>query len=278
MDLSIVAGTVPSNSVLPTSAQMLVNFVASYLGVASTDLASLEGIIISPTAPASPSDRNLVWLKTSNVDGTPQSLNIYNGGWQALPVTVPSGVSEPSNPASYSLFYNTTTNVLEFFNGTAWTSTFYPVGPTSGRPTAPAIGYTYMDSTIGLLIKFTASGWTTVEGAVNEIKMIDNLNPANVPAQWPGWIVHPGLTGNFPIGADSKHALGSSGGRFTFPWSTVGNAAAGGSREQGLISQITLDGTSGNGGPSSGATVNTSGTVDITPPWYGVTYIMKQIA
>lgn len=274
-DLTLTASTVPINAVLPTSAQQLVNFVAAYLGVSSTDLANIEGIIISPTAPTNPADRSMAWLQTNGTTGTPIAINIYNGGWQPLPSIVQAGAAEPSSPPSFSLFYNTTTNTLEFFNGSAWTSTFWPSGPSANRPTAPAIGYTYQDTTIGLLLRFTASGWSTVEGAINEIKMIDNLAPASVPTAWPGWIVHPGLAGNFAIGADSKHALGSSGGRTTVPWTATGASAQGGSRDTPLLSQITIDGTTANGVQGAGNSSTANGTIDITPPWYGVTYIMK---
>lgn len=275
-DLTIISSTVPSDALLPTSAQQLVNFVAAYIGISSTDLANIEGVIISPTAPTNPADRDMAWLQTNAATGTPIAISIYNGGWQQLPSIVQSGASEPASPPNYTLFYNTTTGALEFFEGGSWTTAFWPVGPTTGRPTAPAIGYIYYDNTIALLLKYTASGWSTVEGSVNEIKIIDNLAPAQVPTAWPGWIAHPGLAGNFPLGANTTFALGATGGRTSFPWSAIGSSAEGGARDTPLLSSITLDGTPAAGATGDGAGTTPSGTVSIMPPWYGVTFIVKK--
>lgn len=277
-DLALIAGTVPSNALLPTSAQQLVNFVASYLGINSLDLANVEGILISPTAPTSPASRDMAWLQTNSTSGVPQAIFVYNGGWQQLPVIPQSGAIEPTTPSTYQLFYNTTTGALEFFTGAAWTTAFWPRGATSGRPTSPAVGYVYYDTTIDLLLYWSSAGsWTTVEGSLNEIKIIDGLPPGSVATAWPGWIPHPSLVGTFPIGANATFPLGSSGGRTSFPWSASGEDGQAGSRDTPIISSIVIDGVNASGSVGSGPFTTPSGTVSIMPPWYGVTYIMKNV-
>ena len=164
--LSIQPGTAPSNTPLPSSAQALLQFCAQYLLIAGGG--SFNGINFGANTPAS-QNRGLPWFKT-DVLGNPIGLFSWNGSaW----VTTPTIIS---------------------------------TGPTSSRPTNPADGSTYYDTTIRTVILYNANqgAWTTLAGSIGDVKEVTSTTLAAALAANPGWAQHTPSSGCVIGGADSN--------------------------------------------------------------------------
>lgn len=89
------------------------------------------------------------------------------------PVTPPSLASDPASGVAGAIYYNTTSNVLKFYNGTAWSA----VGTGGGgsgtsnslevldtAPNSPAQGRIYFDSAENTIKIYNGTIWYDVAG------------------------------------------------------------------------------------------------------------------
>lgn len=89
------------------------------------------------------------------------------------PVTPPSLASDPASGVSGAIYYNTTSNVLKFYNGTSW-SAIGTGGGGSGTsnslevldtaPNSPAQGRIYFDSAENTIKIYNGTIWYDVAG------------------------------------------------------------------------------------------------------------------
>jgi len=89
------------------------------------------------------------------------------------PVTPPSLASDPASGVSGAIYYNTTSNVLKFYNGTTW-SAIGTGGGGSGTsnslevldtaPNSPAQGRIYFDSAENTIKIYNGTIWYDVAG------------------------------------------------------------------------------------------------------------------
>lgn len=263
---------VPLDVKMPTNPQRLVNFIASYLRL--DGLAGIQGILIQDTEPTV-SSRDRAWLKIDQSSGRAIGIYRYNGGWKALPCVPLQGENEPANPRPCELFYNTKTKTLKAFIDGAWTTELWHKGATADRPKEPAVGYLFFDTDISRLLRYTAQGWSTVDGCIGEIRMFDGMSTTEAQDRNPGWSIYVTMGGRFPIGQSEQYAVGVDGGRESFSWSATGYAAAGGSREQGLINSLSIDGQTATATQGAGQTVSKQGDVKILPPFHSVIFMKK---
>lgn len=88
------------------------------------------------------------------------------------PVTPPSLASDPASGVAGAIYFNTTSNVLKFYDGTTWT----PIGTGSGggtatsiqqlaeAPVSPAQGDIYFDITEQTIKTYNGTIWYDVAG------------------------------------------------------------------------------------------------------------------
>jgi hypothetical protein len=271
-DPVLLPGSPPVDAAMPDTPQRLINFVAAYLSLSG--LSNLTGIIIGSSEPAV-SDRDKAWIKVDSGSGRAVGVYRFLGSWVQIPNVPLSGENEPASPQPGELFYNTEHKALKAYLDAGWTTELWHKGATSDRPTGVPTGYLFFDTDIKRLLRYTSQGWSTVDGAIGEVRMMDGVTTDEATTRNPGWSVYMALGGKFIVGYDGdEYSVGEEGGRQTVPWSAAGNAAQGGSREQGLVNSLSIDGTSftASSGPS-GSSKN--GEIDIRPPYHAVLFIRK---
>ena len=282
-NIAIQPGTAPVDAPFPpTSAQALLNFVAAYLGVQG--LETLTGVIISATEPAA-ADRDKVWVKNDAVSDRALGFYVYAGGWQQVPFIIPQGDTEPAGAKKGELFYNTKLNALRMFDGTSWTTNLWPSGTTASRPSDVGSGYLYFDTDIGKLLRKTAQGWSTFEGGVGDIKMVDFADEAAATEANPGWSVFEPLRGRFPIGANGDNLVPQQEGGTTLDemqltWSAKRRSASGGTREASatFIAELTLNGVAktADGTKADGLSdIGSESTINLKPPFKALIFLRK---
>lgn len=263
--------TVPPDVPLPTSATQLVNLVAHYLSLEG--LAGLQGVIISDTEPAV-TDRDKAWVKIDPANGRAIGLFRYSGGWKQLPLVPESGENEPANPRNGEVFYNTKAKALKGYLDGAWTTELWHKGTKSERPTGVPLGYLYFDSDIKRLLRWTANGWSTVDGCIGELRMFGGISVSEAEERNPGWSVYAAMSGRFPVGQNDDFDLNTDGGRDKVAWSAKTHSAAGGGRDQGVLAEISIDGTAATGSANSQSTK--TGEFSIIPPYRAVIFMRKE--
>lgn len=148
LNLLLQAGTLPSGTPLPGNAQALVNMVAQYLAI--TGGQGFVSVNFGPNTPT-PDNRDKPWFKTDSI-GNPVGFFSWNGlAWASIPVTTASG-------------------------------------PTSQRPATAAVGVQFYDTTIGALLVYSSSGWTTATGTVGDVKEVKAVDLATALKNNPGWV------------------------------------------------------------------------------------------
>ena len=281
--LAFTPATVPGDTPFPPdSGQALINFVCAYLGVSG--LEQLTGVIVSTTEPAA-ADRDKVWAKKDAGTGRVLGFYAYNGGWLTIPVIIPSGETPPAGAKVGEIFLNTTIGALVVFNGTSWSSNTWPSGPTANRPDGVPSGYLFFDTSIGRLLRNTDSGWTTFDGGVGDIKMVDTAAAEDALTQNPGWAVYAPMANRFPVGSSDDLAPQSEGGvtldEMELTWSAQGRSASGGSREANasFLAALTLNGTEAraDGTAMAGLTkLGSDKTVNLKPPYKALIFLRKE--
>jgi hypothetical protein len=281
-NLALQPGVVPNDEVFPPANwQVLLNVVASYLQ--ASGLENLQGVIISATEPAA-ADRNKVWVKRDGSSDRPLGFYVYTGEWLPLPFIIPSGEAGPAGAKIGELFFNTLRNCVEVFNGTAWTTNLWPSGNTAARPTDAGVGYLYYDTEISRYLRMTSQGWSTFDGGVGDVKMVDFADEATALANNPGWSVFSAMVGRFPVAVSDDLPAQSEGGvkieEMQLEWSAKRRSASGGNREASatFIGELTVNGVAktADGTKSDALTeIGQATTVNLKPPYKALYFLRK---
>jgi hypothetical protein len=258
----------------PASAQAMLNFIAAYTQISG--LETLTGIISSTTTPAA-TDRDKAWLKLDPASGRAIGLYVFSGDWVAVPLVAGVGDEAPANPQKGELFFNTKYSTLQIYDGTQWTTNLYPTGTTSARPSDVPVNYLYFDSDIGRLLRKTSQGWTTFDGAIGDIKMVDEQNEDTALTKNPGWVLYASMKGKFPVGWSDDNGPTAEGGRSSIAWSAKGTSAQGGNRESPAIGAISIDGKeiASKANMNNTPTSLDSGSFEILPPFKALIFLRK---
>jgi hypothetical protein len=87
------------------------------------------------------------------------------------PVTPPSLASDPASGVTGAIYYNTTSNVLKFYNGTTWTAIGTGQGGTATTiqaldtaPNSPTQGSIYFDTQEQTIKTYNGTIWYDVAG------------------------------------------------------------------------------------------------------------------
>jgi hypothetical protein len=89
------------------------------------------------------------------------------------PVTPPNLASDPDGGVAGAIYYNTTSNVLKFYNGTAWTAigtgqggggTATTIQALSTAPNSPTQGSIYFDTEEQTIKTYNGTIWYDVAG------------------------------------------------------------------------------------------------------------------
>lgn len=280
--LSLSPCSAPGDAVFPPpNAQALLNFVAAYLDVSG--LEDITGVLISETEPTA-ADRDKAWLKRDAGSQRVIGLYVWSSEWVPVPFIIPSGSQEPAAPKRGEIFLNTETNALRFYDGVKWTTNLWPSGATADRPENPAVGDLYFDESIGRLLRRVAAGWTTVDGALGEVRMFDG-SEEEATTRNPGWTVFAELAGRFPLGASEDYAAQTNGGvlldEMELEWAAKRRSASGGSREATatFLAELTLNGIAktADGTKSDDITaIGSAATINLKPPYRALIFIRKE--
>lgn len=281
--LALQPAVVPNDAPFPpANAQALVNFIAAYTGIYG--LENLDGVLVQEAEPAA-ADRGKAWVKLDPSNQRPLGLYVfYSGVWGSIPFIVPSGEQEPGAPKLGELFFNTELEALRMFNGTTWTTNLWPSGTTAERPDDVPSGYLYFDEDLGKLLRYTSQGWTTFEGGVGDVKMVDVADEATALQKNPGWSVFAAMQGRFPIGAGDDVSPQNEGGvqleEMKLDWAAQGRSASGGSREAtaSFIAELTINGTAARADGSKYDALSPIGsakTVNLKPPYRALIFLRK---
>lgn len=106
---------------MPGNSQALINLIAAYVGV--TGAQTFNGLNYGANTPT-PDNRDKPWFKTDQL-GNPIGFFSWNGlTWSAIPIVVGNGTTgmRPSNPGVGTEYFDTTIGVLLLYNGTIWTT------------------------------------------------------------------------------------------------------------------------------------------------------------
>lgn len=283
-NIALQPGVVPSDqSFPPANWQVLMNVVASYLS--ASGLEQLQGITISSAEPAA-ADRDKVWCKRDGSSDRVLGFYVYTGEWLPVPFIIPSGETEPASPKRGELFFNTVHGTLRFYDGTSWTTNLWPSGSTAQRPASDevSVGYLYFDTTISRLLRNTASGWSTFDGGVGDVKMVDFADEDTALANNPGWSVFASMAGRFPLGQSEDFPAQSEGGatldEMKFAWSAKRRSASGGNREASatFIGELTINGIAKTADGTKADALSEIGQeteVNLKPPYKALFFLRK---
>ena len=265
----------------PSSAQALLNFVSAYTQV--TGLENLTGVIVGSSTPAA-ADRDKAWIKLDPATNRALGLHVFNGEWTPVPVIVPSGESTPASARAGELFYNVKLEALQVYTGSEWTTNLQPTGDTASRPSSVPVNYLYLDTEIGRILRNTPSGWTTLDGGVGDIKMVDFADAETALKYNPGWSVFAALNGRFPLGASETYTSQSEGGttldQMQLRWAAQGRSASGGSREAtaSFIAALKINDVEKRADGTKYDALTTLGsdqTINLTPPYKALIFLRK---
>lgn len=167
LNLYLQAGTTPALAPLPGNAQALATFIAQYVLIAGG--ANFDGINYGSTTP-SPDDRDKPWWKT---DASGNPLGMYNWNGSAW-VTVAQVANN---------------------------------GPTANRPINPATYTLYYDTTIGRQLIFIG-GWTTQDGCKGEVREVKAATIDIALSLNPGWAQDSDSNGMVIVGAGANSGAG----------------------------------------------------------------------
>lgn len=275
-NLAIQPATAPVDAAFPpSSAQAMLNFVAAYLQISG--LENLQGFIKSANSPAA-EDQDKAWLRLDPNSNRPLGIYVFNGEWVAVPLVVQSGEAPPASPKKGELFFNSQLG-LQVYDGSQWTANLFPTGTTADRPKDVPVHSLYFDTDISRLLRYTTLGWTTLDGAIGDIKMVDSDDEDDAVTRNPGWVVYSAMAGRFPIGASDTYGAQTVGGSSTVSWSAKGRSASGGSREASasFYNTLSIDGTevTADNRKMDATTDIGSGSFKTVPPYRALIFLRK---
>lgn len=281
--LALQPATVPEGQQFPPASwQELLNVVAAYMQ--ASGLETIKGVVISTSEP-SPDDRDKAWVKQDASTLRTLGILTYVGGeWAAVPVSLPSGTEEPVGAKKGELFYNTTFGAVRVNDGVGWTTNFWHSGTTDDRPKSARPNYIFFDTTINRAIRWAGSAWTTLDGSVGDVKMIDFADFDTALTNNPGWEVFAAIGGRFPVAASDDLAPQSEGGatldEMKVKWSAKGRSAQGGSRDSDatFISVLSLNSVEAHADGTKMAGLTDIGgekTLNLQPPHKALIFLKK---
>lgn len=273
--IAIQPATAPVDAAFPpASAQALLNFVAAYLQISG--LQNLTGVIRSTTTPVA-ADRDKAWLKLDPANLRPVGMFVFTSGeWVAVPLVVESGDTKPAGAKKGELFYDAQSG-LQIYDGAQWTTNVFPSGSTSDRPKDVPVNYLYLDTDIARLLRYTTQGWTTLDGAIGDIKMVDATDEDDAVTKNPGWIVYSAMAGRFPIGASDTYGAQTVGGSETTNFTAKSAVAGGpGSSVQTVLKSVGIGSdTFSPTDSANGASTTFNGSFKMVPPYRAVIFLRK---
>ena len=161
LDLQLQALTVPFGTEFPGQVQALLQLISEYLEISGQD--SFEGINFGPTEPT-PENRDKPWFKT-DMGGNPIGWYAWDGSaWASIPLVLPSGA-------------------------------------TADRPSAPAAGTQYFDTSINVALVYVSGSWVTLTGSPGDVKEVKAATLADAITKNPGWVHDTASIGKVIAGA-----------------------------------------------------------------------------
>lgn len=161
LDLQLQALSVPSGTEFPGTVQALLDLIAQYEEIIGGE--NFNGVNYGPTEPT-PENRDRPWFKT---DGGGNPVGWY--GW----------------------------------DGAAWASIplVLPRGATGDRPSAPAAGTQFYDTTIQVALVYVGGTWKTLAGSPGDVKEVKAATLADALTKNPGWVHDTDSVGRVVAGA-----------------------------------------------------------------------------
>lgn len=148
LNLQLQALLVPFGTEFPGNVQALLQLIAEQMEITGQD--SFDGINFGPTEPT-PENRDKPWFKT-DMGGNPIGWYAWAGSsWDSIPLVLPTG-------------------------------------STGDRPSAPAAGTQYFDTTIGVALVYIGGTWKTLAGSPGDVKEVKAPSLADALTKNPGWV------------------------------------------------------------------------------------------
>ena len=76
------------------------------------------------------------------------------------------------------------------------------IGPKEKRPDSPPVGFIYVDTTLGVELRWTNQGWTTNAGSPGDLKEVIHASIQDALDKNPGWELHKDSVQRAVFGAD----------------------------------------------------------------------------
>jgi hypothetical protein len=284
MNLTLKGATVPEDAKVPGTLARFISLFEQVFSIEGAD--SIEGVIIQTTKP-SPSDQGKAWVKITP-GGSVEGWYTFSGGdWSPFPLVIPTVDGLPAIPQEGQFLLHG--GAIKLYKDGSWTTNFSHSGATATRPDSPATNYLFFDTTIGRLLRWTGSAWTTADGCLGEIKLLVGVSEAEAITRNPGWAAYPLAGDRFLRIAGSTIGEGDKGGRESFDWkvsreyfewgtgpNTDGNLGLDNINIDGNQGNLDVD-SAGSSEPDSSNNWQDVHTVDTVPPFLGVTMIRKEV-
>lgn len=161
LDLQLQALSVPFGTEFPGQMQGLLDLIAQYMEISGQS--SFEGINFGPTEPTA-ENRDKPWFKT-DMGGNPIGWYAWGGSeWESIPLVLPTGA-------------------------------------TADRPSSPANGTQYFDTSINVALVYIGATWVTLAGSPGDVKEVRAATLADALLKNPGWTHDAASVGRVIAGA-----------------------------------------------------------------------------
>jgi len=280
--LNLVGATVPDDAKVPGTLSRWVALFEQVFTVVGAE--TLNGVIIQNATP-DPSDQDKAWVKLT-AGGAVEGWYRFNGDWIAFPMVIPTLDSLPASPQAGQIVIQG--GAIKVYQDGSWTTNFTHAGATADRPSSPATDYLFFDETIGRLLRWTGSAWTTNDGCLGELKLLAGVSEAEAITRNPGWAAYPLAYDKFLRIGGGDIGDGSTGGRESFDWKisreyfewgtgpgTDGNLGTDNVHIDGNQGTTVVD-SAGESEPDSSNNWQDTFTVNTVPPFLGVIMIRKE--
>lgn len=286
MNLTLKGASVPEDAKVPGTLQRWVSLFEQIFTIEGAE--NIDGVIIQTNKPSA-SEQGKAWLKLG-AGGALEGWFAFSGGdWQPFPVVIPEITALPEFPQSGQILQHG--GAIKIYRDGSWTTNFSHIGATEERPSSPTAHYLFFDETIGRLLRWTGTAWTTHDGCLGEIKLLVGVSEEEAVTRNPGWAAYPIASERFLRIAGGDTGEGDTGGRESFDWKVSreyfewgSGAPPAGDGNLGL-DNISIDGEQGDGtvdaagqdSPDSVDNWQDIKTVNTLPPFLAVTMIRKVV-